>query len=110
MIRKFISFYKPYKMIFALDLVVAFIASLCDLVYPMMTRDLINESIPDKNVKMIGMFAVLLLIIFIVKAGCAYFMQYWGHVIGVRMQGDMRRDVFNHLQRLPNSYFDNNKT
>ncbi|MDO5517479.1 MAG: ABC transporter ATP-binding protein [Clostridium sp.] len=110
MIRKFISFYKPYKMIFALDLVVAFIASLCDLVYPMMTRDLINESIPDKNVKMIGMFAVLLLIIFIVKAACGYFMQYWGHVIGVRMQGDMRRDVFNHLQRLPNSYFDNNKT
>lgn len=110
MIRKFISFYKPYKMIFALDLVVALIASLCDLVYPMMTRELINESIPGKNVKMIGIFAALLLIIFIVKAACAYFMQYWGHVIGVRMQGDMRRDVFNHLQRLPNSYFDNNKT
>ncbi|HCW52671.1 MAG TPA: thiamine ABC transporter permease [Clostridium sp.] len=110
MIKKFISFYKPYKMIFALDLVVALIASLCDLVYPMMTRELINESIPNKSVKMIGIFAVLLLIIFIVKAACAYFMQYWGHVIGVRMQGDMRRDVFNHLQKLPNSYFDNNKT
>ena len=110
MIRKFISFYKPYKMIFALDLIVALLASLCDLVYPVMTRDLINESIPNKNIRMIGIFAVLLLIIFIVKAACAYFMQYWGHVIGVRMQGDMRRDVFNHLQKLPNSYFDNNKT
>lgn len=110
MIKKFISFYKPYKMIFALDLAVAFIASLCDLVYPMMTRDLINESIPDKNIRMIGLFALLLIVIFIIKAACAYFMQYWGHVIGVRMQGDMRRDVFNHLQKLPNSYFDNNKT
>lgn len=110
MIRKFISFYKPYKMIFILDLAVALIASLCDLVYPMMTRELINESIPDKDIRMIRFFALLLLIIFIAKAACAYFMQYWGHVIGVRMQGDMRRDVFNHLQKLPNSYFDNNKT
>lgn len=110
MIKSFISFYKPYKKIFALDLVVAFIASLCDLIYPMMTRDLINDSIPNKNLRMIGVFAIVLLIIFIVKAACGYFMQYWGHVMGVRMQGDMRRNIFKHLQRLPNSFFDNNKT
>ncbi|BCZ48302.1 multidrug ABC transporter ATP-binding protein [Clostridium gelidum] len=110
MIKKFISFYKPYKLLFTLDLVVAFIASLCDLVYPMMTRDLINESIPNKDVRMIVMFAITLLIIFIIKAACGYFMQYWGHVVGVRMQGDMRRHIFKHLQKLPNSFFDNNKT
>lgn len=110
MIKKFISFYKPYKTIFTLDLIAAFIASLCDLVYPMMTRELLNDSIPNKNLKMIGVFAAVLLIIFIAKAAYAYFMQYWGHIIGVRMQGDMRRSVFKHLQRLPNSYFDNNKT
>ena len=110
MIKKFISFYKPYKTIFTLDLIAAFIASLCDLVYPMMTRELLNDSIPNKNLKMIGVFAAVLLIIFIAKAACAYFMQYWGHIIDVRMQGDMRRSVFKHLQRLPNSYFDNNKT
>ena len=100
MIKKFISFYKPYKTIFTLDLIAAFIASLCDLVYPMMTRELLNDSIPNKNLKMIGVFAAVLLIIFIAKAACAYFMQYWGHIIGVRMQGDMRRSVFKHLQRL----------
>ena len=110
MIRKFISFYKPYKLLFTLDLVVAFIASLCDLVYPVMTRELVNESIPDKNIKMILVFAVTLLIIFIIKAACGYFMQYWGHIVGVRMQGDMRRHIFKHLQKLPNSFFDNNKT
>ena len=110
MIKKFISFYKPYKTIFTLDLIAAFISSMCDLVYPMMTRELLNDSIPNKNLKIIGMFAVILLLIFIVKAACGYFMQYWGHIIGVRMQGDMRRDVFKHLQRLPNSYFDSNKT
>ena len=110
MLKKFISFYKPYRSLFVLDLIAAFIASMCDLVYPMMTRDLLNDSIPNKNLKMIGMFAVVLIIIFIIKAACGYFMQYFGHVIGVKMQGDMRRDVFKHLQKLPNSYFDNNKT
>lgn len=110
MIKKFISFYKPYKALFTLDLIVAFIASLCDLVYPMMTRDLINESIPNKDIRMIIVFAITLLLIFIVKAACGYFMQYWGHVVGVRMQGEMRRHIFKHLQKLPNKFFDNNKT
>ena len=110
MIKKFISFYKPYKLLFTLDLAVAFVASLCDLVYPMMTRQLVNDSIPSRDIRLIIIFAITLLIIFIIKAACGYFMQYWGHVIGVRMQGDMRRDIFKHLQKLPNSFFDNNKT
>ncbi|MBY6930752.1 ABC transporter ATP-binding protein [Clostridium botulinum] len=110
MLKKFISFYKPYKKLFFMDLIAAFIAALCDLVYPMMTRTLVNDSIPNKNIRLIVVFAVTLLIIFLIKALCGYFMQYWGHVVGVRMQGDMRRDVFNHLQKLPNKYFDNNKT
>lgn len=110
MIKKFISFYKPYKKLFLVDLIAAFILAICDLVYPMMTRTLINESIPNKNFRIIVIFAVSLIIIFLIKALCGYFMQYWGHVVGVRMQGDMRRDVFNHLQKLPNKYFDNNKT
>ncbi|OOM74359.1 putative multidrug export ATP-binding/permease protein [Clostridium sp. BL-8] len=110
MIRKFISFYKPYKMLFILDLIVAFIAALCDLVYPMMTRDLVNNSIPSRNFKTIIIFGITLIVIFLIKAACGYFMQYWGHVVGVRMQGDMRKNIFTHLQRLPNSFFDNNKT
>lgn len=110
MIKKFISFYKPYKLLFISDLLVALLASLCDLVYPMMTRQLVNNSIPNKNIKMIIIFALALLIIFIIKAACGYFMQYWGHLVGVGMQADMRRNIFKHLQKLPNSFFDNNKT
>jgi len=110
MLKKFISYYKPYKKIFFLDLLVATVAAICDLVYPMMTRTLVNDTIPNKNLRMIGVFAITLMGIYIIKAACTYFMQYYGHVMGVRMQGDMRRDMFNHLQKLPNSYFDNNKT
>ena len=110
MIKRFISYYRPYKKLFFLDMIVAFIAAICDLVFPMMTRNLVNESIPNKNLRMLIVFGGTLLAIYIVKAACTYFMQYYGHVMGVRMQADMRREMFLHLQKLPNKYFDNNKT
>lgn len=110
MIKEFIKYYKPYKKLFLLDLVVALIAAACDLVYPWMTKELLNISIPNKDLNMVVVFAITLIIIFVIKAVCAYIMQYWGHVVGVRMQGDMRRELFTHLQKLPNKYFDNTKT
>ena len=110
MIKKFFSYYKPYKKLFILDLIVATIATICSLIYPMMTRVLINETIPNKEIKVIGIFAIILMLLYLIKAGCCYFMQYFGHLVGVGMQADMRRDMFNHLEELPNSYFDNNRT
>ncbi|WP_300386683.1 ABC transporter ATP-binding protein, partial [Clostridium sp.] len=91
------------------DLFAALVVAACDLVYPMMTRTLVNDSIPNKNMRMIGVFAITLIVIYIIKALCGYFMQYYGHVMGVNMQGDMRKEMFSHLQKLPNTYFDNNK-
>ncbi|WP_462392164.1 ABC transporter ATP-binding protein [Clostridium cadaveris] len=110
MLKKFVNFYKPYKKLFVFDLIAAFLAAAIDLVYPMMTRELMDKSIPNRDIRMIGVFTATLIILFLIKALCGYFMQYWGHVVGVRMQGDMRRKVFNHLQRLPNKFFDNTKT
>lgn len=110
MLKYFIEFYKPYKKLFFLDLFVATIASICDLIYPMITRTLVNDTIPNKNIRAIGVFAITLIILYLVKAACTYFMQYWGHVVGVRMQADMRRKLFIHLEKLPNKFFDNTKT
>lgn len=110
MLKKFMSYYKPYKKLFILDMLVATIVALCDLIYPMMTGVLIDDSIPNQDIRMIAVFAGTLIIIFAVKAAGNYFMQYWGHVVGVRMQADMRRDIFKHLQKLPCTYFDNTKT
>ena len=110
MLKEFIKYYKPYKKLFILDLIAAFAVALCDLVYPMITRNIMNEGVPNKDSRMLLVFAVTLLLIFIVKAGLNYFMQYWGHVVGVRMQADMRSYVFTHLQKLPNSYFNDNKS
>ena len=110
MLKRFISYYKPYKKLFILDLLAAFLVSACDLFYPMITRNIINDVIPNKQIKLLFVFAILLTLIFLIKAGLNYFMQYWGHVVGVRMQADMRRDLFDKLQDMPNKYFDNNKT
>ncbi|MGL5099046.1 MAG: ABC transporter transmembrane domain-containing protein, partial [Fusobacteriaceae bacterium] len=110
MIKKFISYYKPYKKLFFLDLLAATAIAVCDLAYPMMTRSLVNRFIPEKEYRAIIVFAFLLLTIYFIKMACNYFMTYWGHVVGVRMQGDMRRDLFSRLQNFPVKYFDNNGT
>ena len=110
MIKEFIKYYKPYKKLFFMDLLAALLFAGCNLVYPMITRDIMNEVVPNKDLRMLIIFAFTLLFIFIMKAFLNHFMQYWGHVVGVRMQADMRSEVFTHLQKLPNSYFDNHKT
>ena len=110
MIKQFIKYYKPYKKLFFMDLLAALLFAICNLIYPMITRNIMNEVVPNKDLRMLVVFALALLFIFIMKAFLNHFMQYWGHVVGVRMQGDMRSEVFTHLQKLPNSYFDNNKS
>ena len=91
-------------------MVCALVAASCDLMYPVISRNIINTYIPDKNLRLILTWCVALLVIYLVQAIMQYFMQYQGHVVGVRMQADMRRDVFEHLQKLPFSYFDEHKT
>ncbi|MGL5351328.1 MAG: ABC transporter ATP-binding protein [Cetobacterium sp.] len=110
MLKKFISYYKPYKKLFFLDLLAAITVSACDLIYPMLSRAAVNNYIPNKNYRAIVTLGVTLLGIYFIKLVCNFFMNYWGHVVGVRMQGDMRRDVYAKLQNFPIKYFDNTAT
>ena len=110
MIRTFISYYKPYKGLFAADMIAALLVAGADLFYPSVARTIINDFVPDRNLRMVLLWAGLLLGIYLVKLGMQFFMQYMGHVMGTRMQADMRRDLFVHLQILPLSFFDENKT
>ncbi len=110
MIKRFISYYKPHKKLFAADMFCAFLLAACDLIYPEITKLMLNDYIPNRQIKILIILAAVLLGIYLVKMGLNYFVQYYGHVMGVRMQAQMRKDVFNHLQKLPLSYFDGNKT
>ena len=110
MLRSFAHYYKPHCKLFVFDMICALVAAGCDLVYPVVSRNIINTYIPDKNIRLILTWCAALLVIYIIQTVMQYFMQYQGHIVGVRMQADMRRDVFEHLQKLPFSYFDEHKT
>ena len=110
MFRKFCGYYKPFKGWFAADMFCAFSASLCDLFYPMITRIMIDEYIPQKQVNKLVIVGIIMLVLYLIKMGLNYFIQYYGHVIGVGIQSNMRKEIFSHLQKLPFTFFDNNKT
>jgi len=110
MIKRFIKYYKPEKKLFTADMICAFLLAGCDLIYPEITRSMLDDYIPNGKLRMLFVLAGALLLIYVLKYLLNYFVQYYGHMVGVRMQAAMRRDVFDHLQRLPLSYFDSNKT
>lgn len=110
LIKRFISYYKPYKLLFFLDLAAALGMSGIMLVYPVVTTKIIDELIPQMAIQSILINVAVLLFLYLIGAGLSYFMHYWGHVIGVRMEADMRDDMFTHMQKLPFSFYDNNRT
>lgn len=110
MIKRFVKYYKPHLGLFIFDMLAAVLISVCNLFYPTIAKNIINEYIYDDTIRRIVIWAVILLEIYLIKAICNYIMGYFGHVVGVRMQADMRRDLFAKYQRLPFSYFDEHKT
>lgn len=110
MIRKFISYYKPHWKLFSIDMFCSLLVAICDLFYPIIAKDIINDYVPNQNIRLLVVWSIALVAIYILKAILNFIIQYWGHIVGVRLQADMRQDLFNKLQRLPFSYFDSTKT
>ena len=110
LVKRFIAYYKPHRKLFAIDMACAFIVAVCDLFYPIIAGNIIDDYVPNQNLRMLLIWSGVLLGIYLVKAVLNYIIQYWGHVVGVRIQGDMRRDMFRHMQKLPFAFFDENKT
>lgn len=111
--KKFISYYKPYRTIFILDMICALIISLIDLAFPQILNYLnatlyldTKEAILDS----LFVLAVGLLILYIVRAICRFYVSGQGHIMGARMESDMRQDLFDHYEKLSFSYYDQNNT
>ena len=100
LLKRFISYYKPHKKLFAMDMTAALFVSVIGVVYPVITRTMLNTLIPEKNYRMIVIFGMLLLALYFVKMCLNYFIQYEGHMMGVYMQARMRTDLFAHLETL----------
>ena len=110
MLKRFIAYYKPHKKLLALDMLASLLISVLGMVYPIVTRNMLNDYIPNKNVRLIVIFGISLFFIYFIRMLLRYFVQYYGHIIGIKMQAQMRLDMFKKLQKLPFSFFDDNET
>ncbi|MBR2984218.1 MAG: ABC transporter ATP-binding protein, partial [Clostridia bacterium] len=108
--KKFISYYKPHKRTFVFDLLCSLIYSTSGLLYPMVSSRILDVSIPNKNLNEVLILCAALLGIYIIRAAANFYVSYCGHVMGVKMQGKMRSDLFAHLEKLPYSFYDSNET
>ena len=110
MIKRFLHYYKPHKLIFTLDMLASFFMAMIAILYPIITRVMLNDLIPERQYRLIVIAGLGLLLIYIIRMFLNFFVQYYGHVMGVRMQAEMRSDMFNHLEKLPFSFYDNHET
>ena len=110
MLRRFARYYRPHLRLFVLDLVCALGVASLELVFPVVTRHMINIVIPAGDMRLLLWLVGILVVLYLAVAGLAYVINFWGHVVGIRMEADMRRDIFSHLQRLSFRFYDNNRT
>lgn len=110
MLKRFVSYYRPHLRLFIADMLASMLISLVAVVYPMVTRALLNDLIPNRNIRAIVFCGALLLLLYVLRMLLRYFVQYKGHMMGVRMQAQMRSDLFRHLEELPFGFYDSHET
>ncbi len=110
MLKRFIAYYKPHKFMFAMDMLASLMISVIGMVYPIVTRRMLNDLIPNKKFRAVVFAGLIVLGLYVLRLLLRYFVQYYGHMVGTAMQAQMRRDMFAHLERLPFSFYDDNET
>ncbi|MGM9624300.1 MAG: ABC transporter ATP-binding protein [Eubacteriales bacterium] len=110
MLKRFFAYYRPHMKMFTLDMLASLFISVIGMVYPIVTNRMLDDYVPNRKINALICGGIILLVLYIVRMYLRYFVQYWGHMVGVGMQAQMRTDMFNHLQKLPYSYFDNHET
>lgn len=112
-LRKFISYYAPYKTVFFIDLICAAFISLADLAYPQILRTMTNTLFTKDSVSILNALPILaigLLIMYIIQSLCKYYVSYQGHMMGAHMKRDMRQQLFDHYEKLSFSYYSRNNS
>lgn len=110
MIKKFASYYKSHKKLLLLDMFCAIAVAVLDLIFPMFSRMFINDYIPNGKIRLIIYYTILIIALYVIRMLCYFIMQYWGHIMGTRIEYDMRKDLFKHIQTLSFKFYDDNKT
>ena len=108
--RAFLGYFRPHWKLFLLDLSCAFVACLIDLTFPLVARRSMNELLPGKEFHTFFTVMVIVAIAFILRSAMNYIITYWGHMFGVRVEADMRQELFAHMQTMDFKFFDRNRT
>jgi ATP-binding cassette subfamily B protein len=110
LLRRFFAYYKPHRRLFVLDFSCAVISGLLELIFPLAVKWFIDRLLPSQNWGLILGATTALLGIYFVNTGLQYIVNYWGHVLGISIETEMRRKIFDHLQKLSFRFYDNQKT
>ena len=110
MLKRFLSYYKPHLTLFSADMAASVLISILGMVYPIVTNKMLNDYIPNKAYRAIIIAGGGVLLLYILRMLLRYFVQYQGHMVGTRMQEQMRTELFTHLEKLPFSFFDDHET
>ena len=110
MLKRFIAYYRPHRTMFILDMLASLLISVIGMIYPIFSRTMLNDLIPNHNMRMVVIYGLTLLALYVVRMLLRYFVQYYGHMVGVGMQAQMRSDMFNKLETLPYSFYDEHET
>ncbi|WP_426448238.1 ABC transporter ATP-binding protein [Paenibacillus sp. S-38] len=110
MLRRFFSYYRPYRGLFLLDFGCAVVAGLLELGFPLAVNQFVDKLLPGQNWPLILWACAALLFIYVLNTVLQYVVTYWGHMLGINIETDMRRKLFDHIQKLSFRFFDNNKT
>ncbi len=106
----FLSYFKPHLRLFLLDMACAFTVAAIDLAFPLVTRSALYQLLPDKRYETFFVIMAIMVLCYVLRSALQFVIAYWGHTFGIRVEADIRRDLFSHLQSLSFSYYDSNRT
>ena len=110
LLRIFLSYFKPHRRLFAMDMLCAIFVAAVDLAFPLVSRTAMNDLLPQAAYRAFFIVMGVMAIAYLVRAVLYYVICYWGHTFGIRVEADIRRDLFSHMQTLGYAFYDHNRT
>mgnify|MGYP001170987147 FL=1 len=109
-LRIFLSYFKPHRRLFALDMTCAFLIALIDLAFPLVSRQALYTWLPEKQFRVFFIVMAAVVVAYVLRSGLYFVVAYWGHTFGIRVEADIRRDMYHHMQELGFDFYDRNRT
>ena len=109
-LRVLVQYFRPHRGLFVLDLSCALVMALIDLAFPLVARSAMNQLLPARQFDTFFIVMLIVAAAFVIRACMNYIITYWGHMFGVRVEADLRDDLFRHMQSLDFKFFDSNRT